>query len=280
MSDDWSHPALRESDDQIAAALFGTTVARERAANKAHVTHGWRSWSTPTVAPERARRLPRFMSAVIRLAVTVALTIGLTWVLHTYVVQSFLIPSPSMATTLGVGDRVFVSQLTPGPFELKRGDIVVFTDPGKWLEGENAPTPPPIELSGLAQTLVDIGFVAPPRDDYLIKRIIGMPGDRVTADATGGVQVNGRWIDEPYIIGAARQSDIEFDIVVPDGTVWVMGDNRPNSADSRYNQGGAHGGAVPLEDIFGVAFLNVTAYGEFHWLSNPSDTFGAVPDPA
>lgn len=280
MSDDWSHPALRESDDQIAAALFGPTVMREQAARKAEVTHGWRAWSSQSPSPQLRRQLPRPLAAVIRLVVMIALTVALTWVLHTYVVQSFLIPSPSMASTLGVGDRVFVSQLTPGPFELKRGDIVVFTDPGKWLEDENAPVPPPIEMSSFAQTLVDIGFVAPPRDDYLIKRVVGMPGDRVTADATGGVKVNGRWIEEPYIIDAARQSDIEFDVVVPAGAVWVMGDNRPNSADSRYNQGDVHGGAVPFEDIFGVAFLNVTAYGEFHWLSNPSETFGAVPDPA
>ena len=145
--------------------------------------------------------------------------------------QPFHIPSGSMEDTLIKDDRVLVSKLTPGPFALHRGDIVVFTDPDHWL-GDVAP----VERSPLRSALIFLGLVPDDSHEHLIKRVIGLPGDHVTCCTAGGqITVNGSPITEPYIKpgdspGGGRSA---FDIVVPADKVWVMGDHRSDSADSR-----------------------------------------------
>ncbi|MGK2349265.1 signal peptidase I, partial [Actinomyces sp. W5033] len=111
----------------------------------------------------------------------------------------------------------------------------------------------------------------------LIKRVVGVPGDRVVADGSGTVSVNGVVLDEGYVKEGRSASDVAFDVVVPEGFVWVMGDNRSNSADSRFHQDDAHGGFVPVSEVVGVAKVVVWPLGRLGTLSGGREAFSAVP---
>ena len=195
--------------------------------------------------------VPDWVRKVGKLALMPAIAWAVVWGVNHYVAQTFTIPSASMATTLQVGDRVLVTQLDRT--NIARGDIVVFTDPSDWLDSASSVTSTKIELGGVAKFLIAARLADAPRDDYLIKRVIGIGGDRVAADGTGTVTVNGTVLDETYLDADMAGSDMAFDVTVPDGHLWVMGDNRTNSADSRYNQDDEHHGMVPLEEVFGTA---------------------------
>jgi signal peptidase I len=201
----------------------------------------------------------------------------LSMLIKTFLVQSFYIPSESMEDTLEVGDRVLVTKLAPGPLDVHRGDIVVFKDPGGWLP---APTGP--ERTGLSKVAVDaltfVGLLPQDSGEHLIKRVIGLPGDTVECcDAQGRVSVNGVPIDEPYLAPGAEPSEMEFSVVVPEDSLWVMGDNRQNSQDSRYKQGDPGGGSIPMGNVVGVAFLTLWPLDRATVLRNPGDTFAEVP---
>jgi signal peptidase I len=139
------------------------------------------------------------LAAVRETVLVVGVALALSLLVKTFLVQAFYIPSVSMQHTLEVGDRVVVSKLTPGPFELQRGDVIVFTDPGGWL----APTPPPQDgpvRSALRSALTFVGLLPEDSDNHLIKRLIGLPGDHVVCcDAQGRVSINGTAITEPYV---------------------------------------------------------------------------------
>lgn len=139
----------------------------------------------------------------------------------------FNIPSASMEPTLMTGDRVIASRLWLHDNNVHRGDIIVFKDPGGWLEGSKA-------------------------GQDLCKRVIGIPGDTVSTDENGNILVNNRKIDEPYLREGMKGSDIPFSVKVTDGHVFVMGDNRTNSADSRYHVNDENNGLVPINDITNI----------------------------
>ena len=207
------------------------------------------------------------------LVVVVALVVSL--VVKTFVLQAFFIPSRSMEQTLDVGDRVVVSKLTPGPFPLHRGDVVVFSDPGGWL-----PPTVPAERGpvGAAVTaaLTFVGLLPEDSGEHLIKRVVGLPGDRVACDGRGPVTVNGTAVDEAeYLAAGVAPSERAFDVTVPAGQLWVMGDNRPNSADSREHPDAPHGGFVPVELVVGRAHAVVWPLGHASWLGTPA-AFDAV----
>ncbi len=216
------------------------------------------------------------------LFVILAMALVLSFVVKTWLVQAFFIPSGSMEDTLLVGDRVIVSKLTPGPFDLARGDVVVFEDPGGWL-----PQAPTVERSGVAGAvhdgLVFVGLLPAESEDHLIKRVIGLPGDHVVCCSdTGHLSVNGVEIDEPYIKPGDVPSSLPFDITVPEGHVWVMGDHRSDSEDSRFHDEPSDNGgdgSVPVADITGRAVSIVWPIGRFEWLSDYPETFAAVPLP-
>jgi len=212
------------------------------------------------------------------LVVAVALVVSL--VVKTFLLQAFFIPSQSMETTLDIGDRVIVSKLTPGPFDLQRGDVVVFADPGGWLPA-STPTERGAVGSVVADALTFVGLLPEDSDDHLIKRVIGLPGDHVVCcDANGQITVNDVPVDESqYLIAGADPSQMTFDVVVPDGRLWVMGDNRPESADSRYNTDKPYGGFVPVENVVGRAYAIVWPISHWSWLGTPS-TFDDVPGTA
>ena len=209
-----------------------------------------------------------------------AIAIVVSFVVKTFLVRSFFIPSASMEQTLVIDDRVIVNELVPDMVPIERGDVVVFRDPGGWLP---ATVPAPVNPVAAATewTLALFGLASPDSNDHLIKRVIGLPGDKIACcSATGEMTINGVPISEPYIVlpsGETRASGIDFSVTVPEGSLWVMGDNRYNSKDSRYNTDQPGGGFVPIDYVVGRAFVVSWPMSNWAWLGNYPDTFQGVP---
>ncbi|MCB7137682.1 signal peptidase I [Cellulosimicrobium marinum] len=226
----------------------------------------------------RAEAPPKRSSLLRETAIIVVSALVLSLLIKTFLVQAFFIPSGSMEDTLVEGDRIMVSRLVPGAFDVHRGDVVVFKDPGGWL-------PPPVEkdesplAEGARAALTFIGLLPQDTGEHLIKRVIGTPGDHVVCcDAQGRVSVNGEPIDETYIKPGSVPSQDPFDTTVPDDMLFVMGDNRQNSQDSRYNTGNPGGGFVPMGNVVGTAFVKVWPLSHVGLLRNPGDVFADVPE--
>ena len=199
--------------------------------------------------------------------------------IKTFLVRSFYIPSESMSDTLVQNDRIIVNQLAPDLMHLQHGDIVVFKDPGNWL------TPTPQAEQNAFAAAVDwmlalVGLSAPDSNDHLIKRVIGLPGDRVVCcNELGQLSVNDVPLEEPYVTlpeGTGDVSKDDFDVTVPEDSLWVMGDNRYNSKDSRYQQDTPSHGFVPLDDVVGRALLISWPIARWAWLENYPETFRGV----
>ncbi|MGB3376592.1 MAG: signal peptidase I, partial [Microbacterium sp.] len=204
--------------------------------------------------PSRRSATLRFARDVVLVLVAAILV---SFLLKTYLVRTFYIPSPSMVSTLQVNDRIIVNELVPEVVGIARGDVVVFRDPGGWLAGPARPPAPPIAaaLDWLGSL---IGLTASDSEEHLIKRVIGLPGDRVTCcDAQGRLTINGVAIEEPYlnVPAGSPASAEEFDVTVPAASLWVMGDNRNFSADSRRHMNAPGGGFVPMSAVVGKAFV-------------------------
>ena len=233
-------------------------------------------------ARARARRKRRGGAAIFvrDLVVIVAIAVVASFLIKTFLVRSFFIPSESMNNTLQVHDRILVNELVPGVVPLQRGDVVVFKDPGGWLDTPEQAAQPPV-VAAVDWVLSLVGLSTSDSNDHLIKRVIGLPGDHITCcNALGQMSVNGTPLDEPYAVlpsGTRDVSSLPFDVVVPKGSLWVMGDNRYNSKDSRFNRGTATKGFVPLEDVVGRAFVVSWPVSHWQYLSNYPDTFGGVP---
>ena len=216
------------------------------------------------------------------LVVIFLIAILISFLVKTFLLKPFYIPSESMSDTLQVNDRIAVSLLQPEVIDIERGDIVVFEDPGGWLQHE-----PQTERDGVAgfmhEFLVFIGLAPDESHGYLVKRVIGLPGDEVACcNDFGQVTVNGTPIQEPYLQlddPSLPASGSEFSVTVPAGNLWVMGDNRYHSADSRAHTAGPHGGFVPLDNVVGRAILITWPVDRWRWLENFSDVYANVPDP-
>ncbi len=231
--------------------------------------------------PVARRRSPgrRALSALRELAVIVVSALALSLLIKTFLVQAFFIPSSSMEDTLQVDDRVLVSKLAPALFEVHRGDVVVFKDPGGWL-------PPTREKRTdgpgrfMTNLLTFTGLLPADAGEHLIKRVIGVGGDTVSCcDDEGRLSVNGVPLEEPYLKSGSVPSEVPFTAVVPDGYVWVMGDNRQDSADSRFHTGEPGGGAVPLRNVVGIAQVRMWPLDRFTIMRNPGAVFSEVEGP-
>nr|WP_260474409.1 signal peptidase I [Streptomyces sp. WAC 04229] len=204
--------------------------------------------------PHRETKKPRSFWKELPILIGIALVLAL--LIKTFLVQAFSIPSSSMENTLKINDRVLVDKLTPWfGSEPERGEVVVFHDPDNWLAGE--PTPDP---NALQTVLSWIGLMPSAEEKDLIKRVIGVGGDTVECNKTGPLKVNGMALNEPYVYpGNTPCTDDDqggrFKVTVPEGYIWVMGDHRQNSKDSRYQQADKHGGMVPVKEVVGRAVV-------------------------
>ena len=181
--------------------------------------------------------------------IVVALVVSLF--IKSFLVQFFYIPSGSMENTLQVQDRVAVNKVPFISDNIKRGDIVVFRDPNNWLP-ENLESSSNSLTSKAKSLLVTVGVLPNPAKQYLVKRVVGVAGDRIVCCADSGkLSINGVEVTEPYIYGGDAPSDMKFDVTVPEGKLWVMGDHRGASADSRYHQDDINSGFVPLKTVSG-----------------------------
>ncbi|GGX21955.1 signal peptidase I [Streptomyces lomondensis] len=227
------------------------------------------------------RRRRRGAVKEIPLLVGVAVLIAL--VLKTFLVQAFVIPSGSMEQTIQIGDRVLVDKLTPWfGSKPQRGDVVVFKDPGGWLQDEQPTTQKddPVVIKQVKEGLTFIGLLPSENEKDLIKRVVGVGGDRVKCcDAQGRVTVNGIPLNEDYLYPGIAPSDTPFDITVPPGRLWVMGDHRNNSADSRAHQDTDYGGTVSEEEVVGRAMVIAWPLGHWSTLEEPN-TYASVSDSA
>jgi signal peptidase I len=226
---------------------------------------------SPVAAGDRARATERKS----RWWPYVVLGVVLVILLRAFVVQSFSVPSGSMEPTIEPGDRILANRLVRRD-DVHRGDIVVFDGTEAFPVSGSEPPSGAIAtgLRALAGLLtVDTGT------DY-VKRVIGLPGDRVTCcDAQGRVQVNGVGVDEPYLMPGVAPSDLTFDVVVPEGHLWVMGDHRSASGDSRSYLGRPGGGMVPGDAVIGQATVRYWPPGRLGSLGGPGP-LSTVPSPA
>ena len=232
---------------------------------------------TPDEASRRRRKSVWLFFRDILFILLAALVIS--FLIKTFLIRSFYIPSQSMETTLIPNDRVIVSLLTPGLSPLHRGDVVVFSDPGGWLLSEQST---PVASSPLNDILAFIGLAAPSDNNHLIKRVIGLPGDHVKCcNALGQMTVNGVPLDEPYIhlpAGVTKSDPYNFDITVPKGDLWVMGDNRDESADSAYHQTRKDASPfVPIRDVTGQAIVISWPFTRWTVLGSYPVVFQDVP---
>jgi signal peptidase I len=218
--------------------------------------------------PERRRSVLREITSVVVVALV------LSWLLKTFLVQAFFIPSESMMDTLVMGDRILVNKLAPGVRDLHRGDVVVFRDPGGWLPDAAEAGEDGSVRGGVRRAVEFVGLAPADTGHDLVKRIIGVGGDRVVCcDAEGRVSVNGTPLEESYLFPGDAPSEVPFDVKVRDGSLWVMGDHRGFSEDSRAHLADERGGMVPLDNVIGRAFVLVWPVNRAERLERPA-TFG------
>jgi signal peptidase I len=204
----------------------------------------------------------RFVKEVV---IILVVALGLSFLVRTFIVQAFYVPSQSMENTLMPNDRILASKLNTRFGGVKRGEVVVFRDPGNWLDDIQKASP-----GGLAGALEWIGLMPSNTGDDLVKRVIAVGGDHVRCCSTDGrIVLNGVPLDEPYVKPGSTSDDVRFDVDVPQGRIFVMGDNRNQSADSRYHLNDNQG-TVPVDNVVGRVVLTV-------W---PFDAFSTHPIPA
>ncbi|MCM0675043.1 signal peptidase I [Micromonospora phytophila] len=233
----------------------------------------WRRRARPN-----RRQMPLWQELPLLLVVAFCLAV----LIRTFLLQAFFIPSGSMEDTLLVGDRVLVNKVVYDVRDPVRGEVVVFRGTDRWApQVDDAPDPN--FVGKLGRTVGDLVGVSRPGEKDFIKRVIGLPGDRVKCcDAQGRVLVNGTPLDEPYVI---RDSPLDLppnprecrsrrfeEVVVPPGQIFVMGDHRLVSQDARCQ------GPVPIDNVVGRAFTVVWPSSRWNTLSVP-ETFDDVKGP-
>lgn len=222
----------------------------------------------PTRQKKQKKSLPLWGETLLLLVIALILAV----VIKTFFVQAFYIPSASMQPGLQVNDRILVEKWSYWHHTPQRGDIIVFQDPGGWLGQEGTPHKP----NWFENVLAHIGLF--PAGDHLVKRVIGVGGDRVRCcDKQGRVTVNGHPLNErSYLPKGTAPSLTKFDIRVPAGHLWVMGDNRSDSLDSRGHMGSPGGGFLADDLVVGKVFARVWPFSRFEMIRRPA-TFNHIP---
>ncbi len=202
--------------------------------------------------------------------VLILIAVVLALLIKSFLVQAFYIPSESMQNTLLVRDRVLVNKLVYDFREPKRGEVIVFNGVEWQLEGEQVADPGNSFQRGLRTITSAIGL-GPPNEKDFIKRVIGLPGETVACCDEGRVTINGRPLAEPYILDDNPQAQRAFGpVTVPQGRLWVMGDHRAVSADSRAHEQDSRRGTIPINNVVGRAFVIVWPLGRAGGLPVPS----------
>lgn len=219
----------------------------------------------------RHRRLKQrnpLLSLLVEMSTVTVLALVITVVLRLLVAEAFYVPSESMYDTLTKDDRILAEKVSYMHRDVDRGDIIVFRDPANWLQ-EAEPQPGTLRRIGEF-----VGILPRSGEGHLVKRVIGIGGDRVICcDKQGQITVNGIPLDErEYLLKDAKPSEVPFNVLVPAGHLWVMGDNRAESADSRAHMGGPGGGFVPVENVVGRACCIIWPSDRMTML-RPPDTF-------
>ncbi|MDP3971602.1 MAG: signal peptidase I [Candidatus Nanopelagicales bacterium] len=208
-----------------------------------------------------SRRVKGFFREV---GIVVLAALVLSVVMRTFFVQAFYVPSQSMEDTLLPNDRILASKISTRLSGVDRGEVVVFKDPGGWL------TTPKLSPNPVQSVLEFLGLLPSSSGDDLVKRVIGVAGDRVQCcDPQGRIVLNGVSLDEPYIKPGVRTDQVEFDVIVPPDNVFVMGDNRAESADSRYHLQ-ANDGGVPVGNVVGRVILKIWPLSQISTIGTPS----------
>lgn len=226
----------------------------------------------PTKQRKQKKPLPLWAETVVLLVVA----LGLAILIKAFFAQAFYIPSPSMNPGLLVNDRILVEKVSYWGGSPSRGDVVVFKDPGGWLTSAEADNPSNIVTKGLTE----IGLY--PSGGHLVKRVIGVGGDTVQCQtADGSVMVNGQALTESSYLPQGTTPCMgagggTWSVKVPDGYLWVMGDNRGDSSDSRAHLGSPGGGFVKADLVVGKAFALVWPLNRIKLIETPA-TFKAVP---
>lgn len=189
------------------------------------------------------------------LPILVVLALVVSLLIKSFLVQFFFIPSGSMENTLQIKDRVAVNRIPFIDSTIERGDVIVFRDPAGWLPEASEPSGNRV-MSTIRDGLVLVGVVPNPAKQYLVKRVIGVAGDQVIAKDSV-LTINGKETYEPYIFAGNSPSDTDFNVTVPEGKVWVMGDHRGASGDSRVHQDDINNGMVPVDKITGRVFATI-----------------------
>ena len=207
-------------------------------------------------------------------ALLLGLALVLALIIKSLFVQAFYIPSPSMEPLFVKNDRILVQKVSYwGGSTPSRGDIVVFKDPGGWLNEADTTTP----QGPVTKLMEKVGLY--PTGGHLVKRVIGIGGDRVVCcDAKGRMTVNGKALDEKaYLPKGTAASQIKFDRTVPKEHLWMMGDNRSFSYDSRGHMGGPGGGFVSEDLVVGKVFTLIWPWKRAEFIHRP-DSFEDIPE--
>jgi signal peptidase I len=259
--------AAESSDDADAASApqTATTTIAAPGTTAAPADRRWWRRSGP-------KRPPKKRSLWKEIPVLVIIALGLALLIKTFVVQPFYIPSGSMEKTLNVNDRVLVNKMIYHFRDPKRGEIVVFNIDGTGFESQAQPLAPPSNIISRGVRNLENLFGLGPNNKDFIKRVIGIGGDTVACcDDAGRVTVNGKPLDEPYVFEDDHRSF--GPVTVPKGQLWVMGDHRGDSDDSRGSPGQPPNGTVPISKVVGQAFVRVWPLSDWRGYGVPK-TFG------
>jgi signal peptidase I len=220
-----------------------TAAAADRDPSERTVTN---RKAEPNVQDRKSHRFVGSTPFLVLVALAVAILV------KTFLIQAFYIPSASMEPTLEIGDRVFVNKLAYDIGDLSRGDVIVFANPHPEQLPERG------AVSALLHWLGEGIGLAQPADEDFIKRVIGLPGETIEI-RDNIVYIDGEPLEEPYLTDAARRSNGEFpETRIPPGQLFMMGDSRGDSADSRYGLG-----LVPVDKVIGRAFIVIWPPSQF-----------------